>query len=282
MPAYAVQRTGEKSPVSATGRSPRAGRSHRIRESAVLSPPASGPGSPDDAAPLYVVLSGLKALPESERPRERLLGSGADALSPAELIAIILGTGSRGEMVTDLARALLVEFGGLRGLARASVAELRRRKGLGDAKIAQLKAALSLASRLRELPGDERPAIRSPDDVFALVGFEMSALEQEELRVLLLDTKNRVLAMRTVYVGSATATTLRVGELFREAIRQNATAVIVVHNHPSGDPTPSADDVNVTEAIREGGRLLDVAVLDHIVIGQGRHVSLKATGRGFG
>ena len=254
----------------------------QVKETAILARPSAPASDADEAESLYVARVGLKALPESERPRERLLVSGSDALSPAELIAIILATGSKGEMVTDLARALLVEFGGLRGLARASVADLRRRKGLGDAKIAQLKAALALASRLRELPADERPVIRSPDDVFALVGFEMAALEQEELRVLLLDTKNRVLGMRTIYVGSATATTLRVGELFREAIRANATAVIVVHNHPSGDPTPSSDDVRVTEAIRDGGRLLDIQVLDHVVVGVGRHVSLKARGLGFG
>lgn len=266
--------------MSADGRLRKPPAQRQVRETASLDRPADA--SADADAPLYVARTSLKTLPQSERPRERLLDSGPDALSPAELIAIILGTGSRGEMVTDLARALLVEFGGLRGLARASVAELRQRRGLGDAKTAQLKAALELAGRLRDLPGDERPAIRSPDDVFALVGFEMSALEQEELRVLLLDTKNRVLGIRTVYVGSATATTLRVGELFREAIRTNATAVIVVHNHPSGDPTPSSDDVRVTEAIREGGRLLDVAVLDHVVVGQGRHVSLKARGLGFG
>ena len=226
----------------------------------------------------YVARPTLKDLPQSERPRERLLASGPGALSNAELLAIILGTGLPGEMVTDLARNLLVEFGGLLGLARASPAELRRRKGLGDAKAAQLKAALELARRLSAEHPEERFQIRSPQDVANLLQLEMGTLEQEQLRVILLDTKNRVMSIRTVYVGSANATAIRVGEVFKEAIRQNATALIAVHNHPSGDATPSPEDIRVTEALAEAGRLVDVEVLDHVVIGQQSFASLKERG----
>ena len=248
-------------------------RSSRVREGL-----SEGNGSVDRYEPRPT----LKSLPEGERPRERLVASGPGALSTAELIAILLGTGLPGEMVTDLARNLLVEFGGLLGLARTSVADLCRRKGLGEAKASQLKAALELARRLAAEHPEERFQIRSPADVASLLQLEMGLLEQEELRVILLDTKNRVLGIRQVYVGSANATSLRVGELFKEAIRQNATAVVVVHNHPSGDPTPSSEDVQVTRTIREAGQLLDVEVLDHIVIGQQRFVSLKERGLGFG
>ena len=250
-------------------------RSGRLRESR----PGPDPASAADGG--YVARSALKDLPGSERPRERLLANGPGALSPAELIAIILGTGRRGETVTDLARNLLVEFGGLLGLARASLAELRQRKGLGEAKAAQLKAALELARRLALEHPEERAQVRSPQDVYNLLQVDMGALEQEQLRVVLLDTKSRVLGIRTVYVGSANAAAIRVGEVFREAIRENATSLIVVHNHPSGDPAPSPEDVKVTEALLEGGRLLDVDVLDHVVIGQQRYVSLRERGLAF-
>jgi len=251
----------------------------RLRESGVLDRPSGGIDS--SAGGVDYVVQTLKDLPESERPRERLLANGPGGLSPAELLAIILGTGRPGEMVTDLARNLLVEFGGLHGLARAAPAELRRRKGLGEAKTAQLKAALELASRLAAEHPEERLQIRSPRDVFNLLQLEMGALEQEQLRVVLLDTKNRVLAVRIVYIGSANMTAVRVGEVFKDAIRENATALIVVHNHPSGDPAPSPEDIRVTQAMREGGKVLDIEVLDHVVIGQRGFVSLKERGLGF-
>ncbi len=253
-------------------------RSKRLRE-ALPGGPAAGQAEGGDGA--YIARPALKDLPESERPRERLLASGPSVLSTAELIAVILGTGLPGETVTDLSRNLLVEFGGLHGLARASLPELRQRKGLGEAKAAQLKAALELARRLNAEHPEERFQIRSPADVASLLQFEMGALEQEQLRVVLLDTKNRVLGVRTVYVGSANATTVRVGEVFREAIRENSTALIVVHNHPSGDPTPSPEDARVTQAFVEGGKLLDVEVLDHVVVAQRGYVSLKERGLGF-
>lgn len=221
-------------------------------------------------------------MPSSERPRERLLNYGANALSTAELLAIILRTGTRNENVVHFSQRLLIEFGGLPGLSKASTQELEQVRGLGLAKITQIKAALELGRRLLVQAPEERPQVRSPADAAQLIMSEMELLEQEELRVLLLDTKNRVIATKTIYRGSLNTSLIRVGELFREAIRANCAAIIVAHNHPSGDPTPSPEDVAVTRQIVEAGKLLDIDVLDHLVIGRQRFVSLKERGLGFG
>lgn len=178
----------------------------------------------------------IKDLPSSERPRERLLQQGAGSLSTAELLAIILRTGTRDENVVRVAQRLLASFGDLGGLARANPAELTAERGLGPAKVSQLKAALELGRRLLAQSPEERPQIRSPADAANLVMSEMSWLEQEHLRIMLLDTKNRVLGTPTIYVGSLNTSLIRVGELFREAIRANCASLIVVHNHPSGAP----------------------------------------------
>jgi DNA repair protein RadC len=153
---------------------------------------------------------------------------------------------------------------------------------VGTAKVAQLKAALELGRRLLIESPEERTQIRSPADAANLVMSDMSLLEQEHLRTMLLDTKNRVLETTTVYQGSLNTSLIRVGELFREAIRANCASLIVLHNHPSGDPTPSPEDVAVTRQIVEAGKLLDVEVLDHLIIGRQRFVSLKERGLGFG
>jgi DNA repair protein RadC len=225
----------------------------------------------------------IKDLDPSERPRERLLERGPEALSNAELLAILLRTGVAGLMATDLARDLLTHYAGLSGLAAASPQELATRHGLGPAKAAQLKAALEIGRRLMREELAERPRVAQPDDIAALVQAEMSVLEQEQLRVLLLDTRNRVLAIRALYTGSLNQSTVRVAEVFKAAIRENAAAIAVVHNHPSGDPTPSPEDVRVTQDLVAAGKLLDVEVLDHVVIGRGPRgwVSLRQRGLGF-
>ena len=227
--------------------------------------------------PVYRILD----LHESERPRERLASLGPQALSNAELIAILLRVGVRGESAVAVGQRLLNQFNGLKGLHRAPFDELKKQHGLGDAKAAQIKAAVELGRRLTLESPEERAAINSPADAAALVQYEMSALEQEHLRVILLDRRNRVLDTAEVYKGSVNSSQVRIGEVFKEAIRKNASALIVIHNHPSGDPTPSPDDVAVTRAIVQAGKLLDVEVLDHLVIGQGRWVSLKERGLGF-
>ncbi len=223
----------------------------------------------------------IRELPASERPRERLQHHGAHALSNSELLAIILRTGVGGESVLDMAKRLLVAYEGLGGLARASFGQLTQEHGLGVAKTAQLQAAFELGRRLLVVSPDERPQITSPADAANLLMPEMGLLEQEELRTVLLDTKHHVLDSPTVYKGNVNTSVIRVGELFREAVRVNCVALIVVHNHPSGDPTPSPDDVRVTEQIVQAGKLLDIEVLDHLIIGRQRYVSLKERGLGF-
>lgn len=223
----------------------------------------------------------IPEFPEGERPRERLINAGAAALSNAELIAILLRVGRPGENVIALSTRLLKEFKGLDGLARASVNDLTQINGISTAKVAQLKAALELGRRLVLTTPDQRPQITCPADAANLLMLQMSGLEQEHLRVLLLDTKNRVLSSPTVYVGNVNSSIIRVGEVFKAAVRENATSLIVAHNHPSGDPTPSPEDVQVTRSMVEAGSLLGIDVLDHLVIGHQRYVSLKERGLGF-
>jgi DNA repair protein RadC len=218
--------------------------------------------------------------PDSERPRERLRDQGPEALSDAELLAILLRVGVQGMNVLQLAQLLLREYGGLRGLQRASFQDLQKRHGMGEAKTAQLKAALEIGRRLAMLGMEDRMQIKSPADVAKLMQIEMAHLDQEHLRSICLDTKNKIQKVHTVYVGSLNSSLVRVGEVFKEALKLNSAAIIVVHNHPSGDPTPSSADVLVTQQIVEAGRLLTVDVLDHLVIGHGRYVSLRERGVG--
>lgn len=223
----------------------------------------------------------IRDLPADERPRERLMRLGARVMSNAELLAIMMRTGVGGENVLRLAERLLARFEGLPGIARASLAELRTVNGIGPVKAVEIKAALELGRRLMAAAPEERPRITSPADAANLLMSEMMLLEQEELRVVLLDTRNHVLRVKTVYKGSLNTSVVRIGEVYRDAVKDNAAALIVVHNHPSGDPSPSPEDVHVTRQIRNAGALLDIDLLDHIVIGRQRYVSLKERGLGF-
>ena len=220
-------------------------------------------------------------LSSSERPRERLAELGPQALSNAELMAILLRVGMQGENSVQMGQRLLQDLGGLHGLHRATVLEISQQKGMGLAKAAQIKAAIELGIRLRLEAPEERPAIHSPADAAALVQYEMSALPQEHLRVINLDTRNQVLNIEKLYVGSLNASTVRIGEIFRGAIQRNAASIIVLHNHPSGDPSASPEDIALTRSIVQAGKLLDIEVLDHLIIGQGSWVSLKERGQGF-
>jgi DNA repair protein RadC len=223
----------------------------------------------------------IRDMAEHDRPRERLIQIGAEVLSTAELLAIVLRTGGHGESVLRMAERLLIQFDHLPGLARATITELTATKGVGQAKAAEIKAALEIGRRLVASAPEERPRVSSPDDAFHLLKSEMMFLDQEHLRLILLDTRNRVLRTPTIYVGSLNTSVIRVGELFRAAIRENAAGFIIAHNHPSGDPAPSPEDINVTRQVVQAGKLLDVDVLDHIVIGRNRFVSLKQRGLGF-
>lgn len=238
---------------------------------------SNGDGQNPDR-PRYTTL--IRDLPTDERPRERLLQAGPEALSAIELLAIIWRTGTAAESVISLAQSALRRFEGLTGLHQATIEEITGLKGVGQAKAIELKAALELGRRLLLASPDDRPIITSPADVANLM-IDMGFLDQERLRVLLLNTKNHVLGTIELYRGSVNQSQVRIGELFREAVRRNCPAIILVHNHPSGDPTPSPDDVRLTQQTVEAGKLLDIDLLDHVVIGRGRYVSLKERGLGF-
>ncbi|MFQ6027024.1 MAG: DNA repair protein RadC [Dehalococcoidia bacterium] len=224
----------------------------------------------------------IRDLPQEERPRERLRDYGPRYLSNTELIAILLRTGIKGENVVAMSSRLLSRRGGLAGLGRNTFAELCAEHGLSEAKVCQLQAALELGRRFVSLAPEERVSIHSPQDIANLIAAEMAVLDQEHLRVLLLNTRNEVLGIQEIYVGNVNSSMVRVAEVFRPAIRDNAPSIIVVHNHPSGDPTPSTEDVAITRDLISAGKLLGIELLDHLVIGSGnRYVSLNEKGLGF-
>jgi len=223
----------------------------------------------------------LSELPIAERPRERLAQRGPAGLSSAELIALLWGSGTRGRSVVDLAEDVLVRLDGLAGMARATEQELCAVPGVGEAKAAQLAAAFELGRRLMADWPSGRWTVRSPSDVADRLILQMGRLEREELRVILLNARNVVLRVVTVYVGNVSSSLVRVGELYRDAVRLSASGVILAHNHPSGDPTPSPEDLHLTGEALAAGRLLDIALLDHLVIGHDAYVSLRDRGVSF-
>lgn len=220
----------------------------------------------------------LKDLPQDLKPRERLYQFGPEALSNREILAILLRTGSKGENVLELAERMLTEAGGLSGLARLSVYELEQAHGMGPAKAAQVKAALELGRRSVSTDPLTRPVINSPADVADMVMEEMRNLDREHFRIMLLNTKNNVLGISHVSVGSLNSSIVHPRECFKEAIRRNANTIILLHNHPSGDPTPSREDIDITRRLAEGGKILGIEVLDHVIIGDKKYVSLKEQG----
>lgn len=223
----------------------------------------------------------IRDLPASDRPRERLRDAGPGALSNPELLAIVLRTGAARESALAIASRMLSRYDGLAGLARAGFSELCAERGLGEAKAAQVQAALELGKRLVATQPEERAVIRAPQDVANLLQGEMGLLDQEEMRVLVLNTRNQVLGTSSVYRGNVHTAIVRIGELFREALRQNAPAIILAHNHPSGDATPSSEDIAMTKQAIEAGQLLDIDVLDHVVLAQGGFESMKTNGVAF-
>ncbi len=223
----------------------------------------------------------IHELPAAERPRERLAQRGPGGLTAAELIALLWGSGVRGRSAVDLATDALSGHDGLAGLARASDLELAAIPGVGQAKAAQLLAAFELGRRLMADWPAGRWSIRGPHDVADRLILQMGRLEREELRVVILDTKNHVLRVETVYQGNVNSSLVRVGELYRDAVRLNAASIILVHNHPSGDPTPSPDDLHLTAEALAAGRLLDIGLLDHLVIGHDAYASLRDRGVAF-
>ena len=216
-------------------------------------------------------------LPPAERPRERLVRLGPEALSAQEILALILGRGVRGESVMVTAQKLLSKFGSLQGIADSSVEELSEINGIGPAKATQLKAAFELGRRLEAAPREGKAQVKSPEDVVGVVGGRLKGKKREYFLTLLLDTRNRLIRVATVSMGSLDSSIVHPREVFKEAISASAASVIFVHNHPSGDAEPSEDDIELTRRLVEAGKVLGIAVLDHVIVGDGVFMSLKGS-----
>lgn len=217
----------------------------------------------------------LRDVANDERPRERLLRHGPEVLGDAELLAIVLGSGLPGQNVVDLSRDLLEALGGLDGVVRSDPQALMRTRGLGPAKAAQIAAALELGRRAGQIDAKERPLLSTPEAVFAYLGPRLMALRKEVLYVLSLDSRGRLIGVPASIRGGVAAVGMRAADVYREAIVLDAVSVVLAHNHPSGDPTPSAQDVAFTEALAAAGDLLGVELLDHVIVGHGRWISMQ-------
>lgn len=220
----------------------------------------------------------IRDYPKEERPRERFLQDGPESLSNQELLALLLRTGTKEESVLQLAGRLINSVKGLRLLKEASVEELTGIKGIGEAKAIHILASVELGRRMNQLNDQDRYVIRSPEDGANYCMEEMRFLSQEHFVCLYLNTKNQVLQKTTVFIGSLNASIVHPREVFKEAFRRSAASIICLHNHPSGDPTPSREDIEVTKRLVECGRIIGIEVLDHIIIGEHKYVSLKEKG----
>ncbi len=223
-------------------------------------------------------LTTLKNLPKAERPRERLESLGPSSLSVQELLAIILRLGTRGVSAVELANRLLYRFGNVRAIALASIEDLTSVEGIGRTKAISIKAAFELGLRLSVFNDEKRVSIKRPEDVYFLLKEEIRLLSQEIFKVIVLNTKKQVVKTETVTVGILNTNIIHPRELFRSAIKNNAHSVILIHNHPSGDPDPSKEDIFITKRLIEAGRIVDIEIEDHIIFGDGKFVSLKEAG----
>jgi DNA repair protein RadC len=229
----------------------------------------------ENDGPVYRALRDWAA---DDRPREKLLEHGPEILSDAELIAIVLGSGIPGENVVDMARRLLAEQGGIGGLIRADVKTLRRTRGLGPAKAAQLAAAVELGRRAGQLDPDSRPVLDSPEAVWQLLGPRVIGKTREEVYILAVDTRIRLIGAVRTLTGGVNAVGVRASDVYREAMLLEAYAIVLAHNHPSGDPAPSPQDVALTKDLIDAGDVLGIRLLDHVVLGQAGFVSMQREG----
>ncbi len=228
----------------------------------------------------------INDMPAEERPRERLLRLGISALTAEEILALILGRGVSGESVMVTAKNLLKEFRGVEGLARASIAELSRVHGIGVAKAAQIQAAFELSKRLNskddpyigvsvKSPGR---VIKSPDDMIKYIGDDLKGKLKEYFQIVLLNTRNQVIGKAAISVGSLNTSIVHPREVFKEAISASSAAIILVHNHPSGDPQPSEDDIKLTKRLVEAGEIVGIEILDHLIVCDTKYLSMKSKG----
>ncbi|MER2089829.1 MAG: DNA repair protein RadC [Sporosarcina sp.] len=214
----------------------------------------------------------------ADRPRERLIRQGADSLSNQELIAILLRTGTKQESVLVLANRILSSFDKIQDLKYATIEEMMQVKGVGKAKAVQLLAAAEIGKRLYRKHSEGRYTIRSPEDAAAYLMTDMSSLNQEHFVVLFLNVKNEVLHKQTIFIGSLNSSIVHPREIFREAVKRSAASIIAAHNHPSGNPSPSPEDIEVTKRLIEAGSIMGIEVIDHIIIGDHKFLSLKEKG----
>lgn len=220
----------------------------------------------------------IRDFPQDERPRERFVQNGPQSLSNHELVAILLRTGTKDESVLQLSNRLLTSFEGLRLLKAASLEEMTAIKGIGTAKAIQVLAAVEIGRRVANLEYEDRYVIRSPEDGANYVMNDMRFLSQEHFVCLYLNTKNQVIHKQTIFIGSLNASIVHPREVFKEAFRRSAASIICIHNHPSGDPSPSREDIEVTKRLAECGKIIGIDVLDHLIIGENKFVSLKEKG----
>nr|WP_269435828.1 DNA repair protein RadC [Gracilibacillus suaedae] len=220
----------------------------------------------------------MKEVPKEDRPRERLLEHGPDHLSNQELLAILLGSGTQKENVHQLAEKVLKHFEGLRMLKDVTIEELIEIKGIGQVKGVNILAAVEFGKRIQQFKERERYVIRSPEDGANYVMEEMSSLKQEHFVSIFLNTKNQVIHRQTIFIGSLNASIVHPREVFREAIKRSAASIICAHNHPSGDPSPSQEDIHVTKRLSESGKMIGIELLDHLIIGDHKFISLKEKG----
>nr|WP_154896281.1 DNA repair protein RadC [Paenibacillus xylanexedens] len=220
----------------------------------------------------------MRDIPHEERPRERMMEYGAGALSHAELLAILLRTGTRQESAVHMAQRILTEAGGIRSLMDMSLNELTAMKGIGMAKAVQLKAGIELGHRIAQSRRVQSPSIRTPRDAADILLEQLRYLQKEHFVCLFLNSKNHIIAQETLSMGSLNASIVHPREVFRAAIKCSSASIVCAHNHPSGDPTPSPEDIQITKRLIEAGSIVGIEVLDHIIIGDGTYVSLKEKG----
>lgn len=220
----------------------------------------------------------IKDVPKEDRPRERLLSLGSRYLSNQELLAILLVSGTKSESVMELANRVLMHFEGLNLLSDATIEELTAIRGIGPAKGVLILSAIELGKRMNQYKPNDRYIIRSPEDGAEFVMEEMRMLKQEHFVVLFLNTKNQIIHRQTIFIGSLNASIVHPREIFKEAVKRSAASIICAHNHPSGDPTPSQEDIHVTRRLVESGKMIGIELLDHLIIGDRKFVSLKEKG----